>query len=53
LLQLYGKPLPQRAVKHGVARFVVKVGEHNRIFVCKFGRAMQVEIAANCKYQDG
>jgi hypothetical protein len=33
LFELYGKPLPQRVVKHTVARSVRKIGENNCVFV--------------------
>src|SRR5208283_5626162 len=47
LFQLYGKPLPQRAVENGVAGRVCKVREDNRVLVRKFWRAVKIEVACD------
>jgi hypothetical protein len=49
LLKFNDQCLFQGFVKHSVTSLVVEVGENRGVFVGEFGRAMEIEIAAQCE----
>src|SRR5579863_5889123 len=47
LLQLYGKPLPQRAIENGVRGCVGEIGEDNGVLVSEFRSPVEIKVATS------